>query len=234
MGNKTSKLTAEEIVAARSQNLGDSSSLNTQESFSVAENQEFSKQLNSSYIGKLSNEEIENFFKKYEMSYFDRIKDEKQNVVGLDVTCSDFSMLVGDYDSLEIYLYQENALDSQGALVREAHHQEYSDIRKKEPKFNFEEFDSYCRMIGSTPYDVINQDIQQNLIGVKKNYLSQRADLQEKILHDNYDDVPNKYKNIIKPTVDLAEIVIRADEIQEIFKKYGSLDNIDALLSQNK
>ncbi len=224
MSKNVSKVSAEAISAERNSYVAEGSSQNREPSFSEL--------LNTSFVSKLSDEEIRNFFKKYEMVYFDRIKDETGNVSALDVTCSDFSLLFGDNDALEIYLYQDNPYDTKGIAIREFHHQEYVERFNSQPKFNFDEFKAYCESIGSNALDVINQDIQENLLGNKRNYLNQRADLQEKILHDNFDNIPEKYKKIIKPTTDIAELVIRSNELKEILKKYGSLENIEALLAQ--
>ena len=91
----------------------------------------------------------------------------------------------------------------------------------------------YCDSIETTPEKAIESRITNELLGGLKKYNDAHANFVPKRINENFENIPSEYKKLLSAAKDDQEIVAKRNEILQILEKYGSYENIEALISRS-
>lgn len=175
------------------------------------------------FVGLLTNERIIEFFEPYGYVCHQRMMDNNSSVRGIYVRCFDFECTFTDYD---VFIWPYNGDDLEQV------HNDYYAIHQSLPTFNMESFVKYCESVETTPEKAIESRITDELLGSLKKYSTTQPDFMQKRLRDNFKSIPQVYQKLVKNAYENQMLIAQKGEINEILKKYGSLANIEALMSR--
>ena len=200
------------------------SSSSAQDSFSAVHSSEKPKQT-SSFVSRLTDDQITKFFEPYGLIDFERMVDAGE-VRGIYARCLDFVCSFSDFDVIVWMTDDMKALEV--ALM------DYIDKYKDFPKFNMESFKLYCESIETTPERAIESRIVTELLGGLKKYNETHTAFVRKRLDEQFANIPAEYQKLLTSAKDDQKLLADKDELMQIIKKYGSLDNIEVLTNSNQ
>lgn len=179
----------------------------------------------SSFVSRLTDNQIAAFFEPYGLVSFEKIEDNGQTRA-IYVRCVDFMCAFSDYDV--IVWVNTDPFESQKAAI------DYLNQNKELPKFNLESFKLYCESIETTPEKAIESRITTELLGGLKKYDEAYSNFMPKRLNEIFDEMPSDYQELLGSALQDQLLIARKKEIQTILDKYGSYENIEALISKNQ
>lgn len=152
-----------------------------------------------SYIEKLSNEEIKNFFEPYGYISHKKYKDEN-NENFAHIACSDFEVILNDFD-VAVLCYP---------------------TAKKSSTFDYPAFLKYCNETDTAPEQAISDIVIAGLMTPRfPSYAEKRKKYKDEKTQNAFRSLPKEMKPLLKT---LNDKVLAENSIMENKGKYGTFD----------
>ncbi len=163
------------------------------------------KRTDHSYIKKLSNDEIKNFFKGYGYLSHQKYKDDS-DVDFAHIVCENFEIILNDFD-LAVICKPEAASASSN--------------------FDFPAFVSYCNSVDVAPEQAIADIVVSDLMTPRfPSYAERRRKHKDAQARDAFANLPKSMRILLKP---LNEKVMAENSMMENKGKYGTFNAEDFL-----